>query len=165
MEVSKFAYFCFLAPMQHFVASYSRIRSDGWSVRKGLYCAKEQCDDVRNFNHIMTRYYAQRQLSLVIHSIESRRFVATNDDAETIFLRECASSYCRKGALSVKEDNHYLTHSIIYIVWFGTVNALAQDRRTFIPFASFWKASPIISFRGWCYTSKLSSASDLPDLK
>ena len=114
-----------------------------------MYCAKEQCDDVTNCNHIMTLYYTQRQLSLVTHSIESRRSVVTNDDAETTFLRECVSSYCCKGtcALPVKEDNHYLTHSKTDVVWFGTVNALAQDRRTGIPFASFWKASPIISFR------------------
>ena len=117
--------------------------------QEGLYCTKEQCDGVRNCNHIMPQYYAQRQLSLVTQSVESRRSVVTNDDAETTFLRECVLSYCRKGtcALPVKEDNHYLTHSKTYVVWFGTVDALAQDRRTCIPFASFWKAFPIISFR------------------
>ena len=51
-------------------------------------------------------------------------------------------SHCRKGmcALATKEDNHYLTPSITYVVWFGTVNALAQDRITGYPFASIWKA-------------------------
>ena len=48
--------------------------------------------------------------------------------------------------LAATEDSQYLTKltprkSIIYFVWFGTVNALAQDRRTGSRLASFWKAA------------------------
>ena len=126
---------------------------------------------VKRCDHIMTWYISMpyEHGSLVKHSVESGRSVVTNDDAETTFLLNVLYRIDAREFVFCppKNKTHYLTLSITYVVWFGTVNALAQDRRTVYRFANIRKAvvyqlrKSEMSFQ----KQKLPSASDLSDLK
>ena len=54
--------------------------------KKGLYCANEQFDDVIKCDLAVGMSYKNEVWQHILISVESKRYVVTNDDAETTFL-------------------------------------------------------------------------------